>query len=186
MMLLGGGAGFGDDFERDNFAYVQAAVAATPPAALVLAPAPWLATTFSARPTVGNSILRGTPPPASQAAVSASVTSSQLPPPPTGAQWDPQVMSVVGGSAVPVTFGGPGPNVAALQAEWQAAGVTTDQQAAAWLTALDGQPAPTAGLTESAAAYYLAVLAKKRQIATWTKVAIAAGIGAGALLLLRR
>jgi hypothetical protein len=82
-VLLGLGSGFGDDFERDNFDFVQAAVAATPAPAIVRAPPSWLATPFSA------AVVPAPPPPAPwvtlksvAAAVGAAVAPVFTPPPP--------------------------------------------------------------------------------------------------------
>jgi hypothetical protein len=83
------------------------------------------------------------------------------------------------GGAVPPTYTGntKGPNETALDAAMAAAGVTTDDQAATWLSSLDGQPAPQF-LNETSSAYYLAILAKKQQEAKYLKWGI---VGAGVL-----
>lgn len=90
-------------------------------------------------------------------------------------------VSLTIGGAVPATVGPngmvKGPNETALDAAMAAAGVTTDDQAATWLSSLDGQPAPQF-LDETSSAYYLAILQKKQQEAKYLKWGI---VGAGVL-----
>ena len=88
------------------------------------------------------------------------------------------VAFTIGGAVPPVYTGNTkGPNETALDAAMAAAGVTTDDQAATWLSSLDGQPAPQF-LDETSSAYYLAILAKKQQEAKYLKWGI---VGAGVL-----
>ncbi|HZE50656.1 MAG TPA: hypothetical protein VE074_13895 [Jatrophihabitantaceae bacterium] len=177
-MLLG--RGFGDDFERDNFDYVQAAVAATPPAQLVVARPAWEATPFAATPPTSPALK------AIKAVAAQTIRTIVGSPPAVAAPAPaPPLQPTMVGYAPPVTSLGPGPNVAALRAQMSAAGVTTDGQAATWLSSLDGNPAPNV-LTEDSAAYYLDALARKAQRSRWTMVAIAGVAGVGLLLLVRR
>jgi hypothetical protein len=192
MLIRGMGAGLGDDFERDNFDYVQAAVAATPPAAVVAAPASWTATPFSSAPTpiqqpeavaqLAAAQLAAAQAAAAQAAAAQQAAAAAAAAVPAGA-----AMTVVGG-AIPVgsANAGPGPNVTALQATMAAAGVQTDQQAQAWLSSLDGQPVQDNGLTEDQAGYYLGLIAQKAQHKKWLELGVAGAAALGLVLLLRR
>jgi hypothetical protein len=84
---------------------------------------------------------------------------------------------------VPATPVVKGPNELALDADMAAAGVTTDAQAAAFLSALDGNPAPQF-LDESSSAYYLGLI-QQQQEATYLKWGIGAAVvvAAGFFLL---
>lgn len=123
------------------------------------------------------------------AAVASMAAPPPAPVPPPSITAGPSLAAT--GAAVPigaaVVVGSPtakGPNEQALDAAMAAAGVVTDDQAATWLTSLDGQPAPQF-LDETSSAYYLSILAKNQQEATYLKWGIGAAllIGAGVLVL---
>jgi hypothetical protein len=156
VLLRGLGAGLGDDFERDNFDFVQAAVAATPAPALVRAPPSWLATPFAAAappaPVVAAP-LPATPWAAVATAVGRAISPvfTPAPPAPAPASSTPGIASRIGsGGAIapaqlPLDAVSTDPDVATLQAQVDATN-------------------------------------RKR----WTMLAIAGAAGVGMVLLLRR